>query len=109
MRVSKNVSLRLSISDYNLLQKLADESGLHKSEFLRLMIKVIGITTKMSTATKFEENIVENEYGWNIPKDFMETFIQDLTTGLNRVNKTPIRMAKSKKNVPTRQHLSQIA
>ena len=85
MRESIAISVKLSEADFNTLQQLADENGISKSEYIRLLIQTIGNGKKLVDSLNNGQTKLEvNGYGLHFTQDFINTFVLDITKSLEK-------------------------
>ena len=80
MSITKTVSLTLILSefDFETLSISANEVGLKKSEYLRLIIQGIGAGSK-----KILRPDIVNGYGYSISDDIAKNILKDISKKLN--------------------------
>ena len=84
---SIKIGVELSPEEYNAIQKLADDSGISKSEYLRLLIQGIYIGEQLA---KGKNNVVFGGYGYSFKPDEMENLFKEVSEKLEKaVIKTP--------------------
>jgi predicted transcriptional regulator len=75
-REKTTVTLILSADEFKALQELADESGISKSEFLRLIIQGIWLGKTVTDGKKGKITI--GGYGYTFDPKEMESLFQDM-------------------------------
>jgi hypothetical protein len=89
---SIKIGVELSPDEYLAIQKLADNSGISKSEYLRLLIQGITIGEKLLQG----ESVQFGGYGYSFKPDEMENLFKDVSEKLEKaVVKTPTIGCKS--------------
>jgi predicted DNA-binding protein len=72
------MNLRLSESDWMMLDTLSKKQGLKKSEYLRLLIQTIYIAETTKPDDKGSYKIRFGEYGFTLDKEFIEQYAKEL-------------------------------
>ena len=80
-RKRTSVCLILSPDEFEALQTLADETGVSKSEFLRLIIQGIWLGKSMIEGNK---SVTIGGYGYSFDPSEMETLFEDVAKKLNK-------------------------
>ena len=84
---SIKIGVELSPDEYFAIQKLADESGISKSEYLRLLIQGITIGQKI---VEGEQVVLFGGYGYSFKPEEMESLFKDISEKLEKaIVKTP--------------------
>lgn len=84
---SIKIGVELSPDEYFAIQKLADESGISKSEYLRLLIQGITIGQKI---VQGEQVVQFGGYGYSFKPEEMESLFKDISEKLEKaIVKTP--------------------
>lgn len=73
---NKQILIRFSTEDIKILNQLSKNENLKKSEYLRLIIKIIYIAKQTKSNDQLVYNI--NEYGYKLKKDYIKNFAKDL-------------------------------
>lgn len=100
---SNAILLRLSESDMAMLDTLAKNQGLMKSEYLRLLIQTIYIAETTKLDDKGTYKIRFGEYGFTLDKEFIEQYAKELESffvGIEkRMEKVVLSQTKRNKEV----------
>lgn len=81
------VSMILSPDEFDILQKLADETGVSKSEYLRLIIQGIWLGRSMSEG----KQVKIGGYGYSFDPQEMESLFKEVASKLEQaVNIDPV-------------------
>jgi hypothetical protein len=75
---TNSMNLRLSESDWMMLDTLSKKQGLKKSEYLRLLIQTIYIAETTKPDDKGSYKIRFGEYGFTLDKEFIEQYAKEL-------------------------------
>lgn len=78
---SIKVSVELSTDEYKAIQKLSDDCGISKSEYLRLLIQGIYIGEQMA---KGKKQIEFGGYGYSFKADEMESMFKEVSKKLEK-------------------------
>lgn len=78
---SIKVSVELSTDEYKAIQKLSDDCGISKSEYLRLLIQGIYIGEQLSNGKK---QVVFGGYGYSFKPDEMESLFKEVSEKLDK-------------------------
>jgi hypothetical protein len=103
MRKGINVSLILSESDFDFLERFSSQLGLKKSEFLRLFIQGLKVGEAMNnTRNSKGVNVEVGGYGFEFSQSAMNSFVKQLEPLLegfsDNVKVNPIKTPKKARN-----------
>jgi hypothetical protein len=73
------ISVELPVNEYTILEKLSNECGISKSEYLRLLIQGIYIGEQVA---KGENQVEFGGYGYSFKADEMESLFKEVSQKL---------------------------
>ena len=79
---SIKIGVELSPEEYNAIHKLAEDCGISKSEYLRLLIQGIYIGEQLANGKKKE--VVFGGYGYSFKPDEMESLFKEVSEKLEK-------------------------
>lgn len=82
----KQFKFSLSENDFNMLDGLAKDSNMSKSEFLKTIIQLIGVTQQIAETDTIPENIQIGGYGITFPKEVMQPFYDNLASAFEKTD-----------------------
>ena len=82
----KQLLINLSENDYNMLDELSLDSNMSKSEFIKTIIQLIGVTKKITQSDTIPENIQIGGYGITFPMDVMQPFYDNLASAFEKTD-----------------------
>lgn len=87
MKVNKKqLLINLSENDYNMLEELSKDSNMSKSEFIKTIIQLIGVTHKIAESDRIPENIQIGGYGITFPMEVMQPFYDNLASAFEKTD-----------------------
>lgn len=87
MKVNKKqLLINLSENDYNMLEELSLHSNMSKSEFIKTIIQLIGVTQKIAESDTIPENIQIGGYGITFPMEVMQPFYDNLASAFEKTD-----------------------
>jgi hypothetical protein len=82
----KQFKFSLSENDFNMLDGLAKDSNMSKSEFLKTIIQLIGVTQQIAETDRIPENIQIGGYGITFPPEVMQPFYDNLAQAFEKTD-----------------------
>lgn len=82
----KQFKFSLSENDFNMLDGLAKDSNMSKSEFLKTIIQLIGVTQQIAETDRIPENIQIGGYGITFPMEVMQPFYDNLAQAFEKTD-----------------------
>jgi len=82
----KQLLINLSENDFNMLEELSQDANMSKSEFIKTIIQLIGVTTKISETDRIPENIQIGGYGITFPMEVMQPFYDNLAQAFEKTD-----------------------
>ena len=82
----KQLLINLSENDYNMLDELSLDSNMSKSEFIKTIIQLIGVTKKIAESDRIPENIQIGGYGITFPMEVMQPFYDNLASAFEKTD-----------------------
>ena len=82
----KQLLINLSENDYNMLDELTLDSTMSKSEFIKTIIQLIGVTKKIAESDRIPENIQIGGYGITFPMEVMQPFYDNLASAFEKTD-----------------------
>jgi uncharacterized protein (UPF0147 family) len=82
----KQLLINLSENDYNMLEELSQDSNMSKSEFLKTIIQLIGVTQQIAKTDRIPENIQIGGYGITFPPEVMQPFYDNIAQAFEKTD-----------------------
>ena len=82
----KQLLINLSVNDFNMLEELSQDAKMSKSEFIKTIIQLIGVTTKIAETDRIPENIQIGGYGITFPMEVMQPFYDNLAQAFEKTD-----------------------
>ena len=82
----KQLLINLSENDFNMLDVLSKDANMSKSEFLKTIIQLIGVTQKIAESDRIPENIQIGGYGITFPMEVMQPFYDNLASAFEKTD-----------------------
>jgi hypothetical protein len=82
----KQLLINLSENDFNMLEELSQDANMSKSEFLKTIIQLIGVTQKIAETDGIPENIQIGGYGITFPPEVMQPFYDNIAQAFEKTD-----------------------
>jgi hypothetical protein len=82
----KQLLINLSENDFNMLDGLSKDANMSKSEFIKTIIQLIGVTQKIAETDRIPENIQIGGYGITFPMEVMQPFYENLSQAFEKTD-----------------------
>jgi len=82
----KQLLINLSENDFNMLDELSKNANMSKSEFIKTIIQLIGVTQKIADSDTIPENIQIGGYGITFPMEVMQPFYDNLASAFEKTD-----------------------
>jgi len=82
----KQLLINLSENDFNMLEELSQDANMSKSEFIKTIIQLIGVTKKIAESDRIPENIQIGGYGITFPMEVMQPFYDNLAQAFEKTD-----------------------
>lgn len=82
----KQLLINLSENDFNMLDGLSKDANMSKSEFLKTIIQLIGVTQQIAKTDTIPENIQIGGYGITFPMEVMQPFYDNIAQAFEKTD-----------------------
>ena len=82
----KQLLINLSENDFNMLDGLSKDANMSKSEFIKTIIQLIGVTKKIAQSDTIPENIQIGGYGITFPMEVMQPFYDNIAQAFEKTD-----------------------